>query len=298
MENNPLVIVNPSAGFRQHSEVKELIRRRNFRLICTEYPGHGREIACRESLDGTRLLIACGGDGTIHEVASGIVESRKGATLGIIPFGTGNDLCRTLDINEEIEAAFHTIDRHRLLEIDVGKLSITTDERLFFNVSSCGFSGEVDKQLEATDRSKWGTLSYLKSGLSALQELRPFQVDIHSEGETIRVKALNVVAGNGRFAASGIPVAPRAIITDGKLDLVVYLGEGISDQLFNSRLILQGNQEQSETILSLRSKKFAMKISRPLSINYDGELYDSEVEELEYTISPQRLKVIVGKNHC
>lgn len=297
MEDAPLVIVNPNAGFRNPSDIEEQARRRGFRLVHTEHAGHGREIAHREASAGTRLLIACGGDGTIHEVASGILEAKAESVLGIIPLGTGNDFCRSLDIGQRAEEAFGVLEENRHVQIDVGTLLTGGDKRFFFNVSSCGFSGEVDKHLEETDRSSWGTLSYLKSGLSALAGLQPFHVDVSSEGETISIEALNVVAGNGRYAASGIPVAPRASLTDGKLDLVIYMGGGISDQLFNSRLILQGNQEDSDTIVSLRSQKFAMKFSRPVSINYDGELYDSEVEEIEYAVHSQRLRVIVGNNH-
>lgn len=297
MEEAPLIIINASAGYRNQSDIDELARQRGFRLVHTQYAGHGREIACREASAGTRLLVACGGDGTIHEVASGILDAKTESTLGIIPFGTGNDLCRSLDIGEEAEEAFALLEENLQVQVDVGTLLTGEDEHIFFNVSSCGFSGEVDKHLEETDRSSWGTLSYLKSGLSALADLQPFHVDVYSEGETISVEALNVVAGNGRYAASGIPVASRASLTDRKLDLVIYLGKGISDQLFNSRLILQGKQDRSDTILSLRSQKFAMKFSRPLSINYDGELHDSEVEKVEYAIHPQRLRVIVGKNH-
>lgn len=107
---------------------------------------------------------------------------------------------------------------------------------------------------------------------------------------------LNIVIGNGRYAAAGIPVAPQASLTDGKFDVVLYMGKSLQDQIFNSKLILQGEQESGDNILSLRAKKFAMKFSKPVNINYDGELYKREVDEISYAIHSRRLKVIVGKN--
>ncbi len=297
MENAPLVIVNSNAGYEGLSRIRQLVRRREYRLVETQYPGHGQEIARREASAGIPLLIACGGDGTVHEVASGILEADRATALGIIPAGTGNDLCRSLDIGEEAEQAFSILDTNRQIEIDVVKLVTEKEEIPFFNVSSCGFSGDVDKHLEETDKSSWKALSYIKSGLTALADLESFDVEVSGEGESLSFEALNVVAGNGRYAAGGIPVAPEASLSDGKLDLIIYMGQSIGDQIFNSRLILRGDQQHSDTIVSLRSSKFAMKFSRPLAINYDGELHDRKVRQVEYVMHRQRLRVIVGQNH-
>ena len=300
MSKNPLVIMNSSAGCKSHSLTRELAQQRHYRIIETCYAGHGTEIAEREAEAGTSLIIACGGDGTIHEVAAGIIAAGKVtptmATLGIIPGGTGNDLCRSLDIDQDVEAAFALLDEDRRIEIDVARLQTASDDIAFFNVSSCGFSGEVDKHLKKIDKTSWGTLAYLKSGISALADLKPFHVEISSEGETISADALNVVIGNGRYAAAGIPVAAQADIRDGKLDLVLYMGAGIADQIFNSRLIIAGEQERSENILMLRSAKFELRFSRPLSINYDGELHERKVDTLTYTVDESKLSVVVGKN--
>jgi diacylglycerol kinase (ATP) len=295
MDDIPLVIFNACAGGGSHDRIREAASRRGFQLAETQFPGHGTEMARRAASQGTSLILAAGGDGTVHEIATGIMIAENPATLGIIPVGTGNDLCRSLAIDDDIEAALRIIDFGRKVDIDVGILSARR-EQIFFNVSSCGFAGEVDKHLAETDKASWGTLSYLKSGIAALKELEPFRVDVFGNGETISVDALNVVVGNGRYAAAGIPVAPQARLTDGKLDLVLYMGKGLVDQVFNSKLILQGEQDRSDNILSLRSENFAMKFSRPVSLNYDGELYDEEVEEVRYTLHSRRLRVIVGKD--
>jgi diacylglycerol kinase (ATP) len=296
MNDIPLLILNGKAGSQDHAQFKDIVAQRGYRLSQTNYAGHGTEMAQRAAMEGTNLIIAGGGDGTVREVAKGIVLSEKDTTLGIIPLGTGNDLCRSLDIDNDIEKALQLIDIGKKVDIDVAELTITGKKHLFFNVSSCGFGGAVDKKLEETDKTTWGPLTYFKSGLAALTELESFKVDIFSEDETISVDSLNIIIGNGRYAAAGIPVAPQASLTDGKLDVVLYMGKDLGDQIFNSRLILQGEQECADNILSLRAKKFAMKFSKPVNINYDGELYKKEVDEISYAIHSRRLKVIVGKN--
>ncbi len=296
MNDIPLLILNGKAGSQNHAQLKDIVAQRGYRLSETNYAGHGTEMARKAAMEGTNLIIAGGGDGTVREVAKGIVLSEKDTTFGIIPLGTGNDLCRSLDIDNDIETALQIIDIGKKIEIDVAELTASGEKHLFFNVSSCGFGGAVDKKLEETDKTTWGPLTYLKSGIAALTELESFKVDIFSDDETISVDTLNIIIGNGRYAAAGIPVAPQASLTDGKLDVVLYMGKDMEDQIFNSKLILQGEQECADNILSLRAKKFAMKFSKPVNINYDGELHKMEVDEINYAIHSRRLRVIVGKN--
>ena len=295
MKNIPLMILNRQSGSKDHDRIREAAGQRRYQLMETEYSGQGIELAERAAAEGRQLIIAAGGDGTVSEVATGVVRAEKDATLGIIPLGTGNDLCRSLAI-DDIETALQLLESGRRIMMDVGVISLQEGNRYFFNVSSCGFGGEVDRHLKDTDKTSWGPLSYLKSGISALSELEPFRVDIFSENEAFGADVLNVVIGNGKYAASGIPVASQARLNDGKLDAVLYMGHGLSDQIFNSRLIIQGEQDRADKILTLRSEKFTLKFSKPISINYDGELHDEEIKEISYAIHTQRLKVIVGEN--
>lgn len=291
-----ILIFNPHAGRNQDHRLLENIRSRGYHLVSTKHRGHGTELAREAAEQGARLIVAAGGDGTIHETATGILLSNNSPTFGIVPLGTGNDLRRSLHIPEDFTVALDTIDAGREMEIDVAKFTVDGEDTYFFNVSACGFSGEVDKHLEETDKSTWGALTYIKSGVAALQDLEPFHATIHSGTESLDVEVLNIVVGNGRYAASGIPVAAQARPNDGKLDVVLYMGQGVTDQIFNSRLILNGEQQEADTILSLRLEKTDMKFSRPVAMNYDGELYHKEVKQISYAIHSKRLKFLVGKD--
>src|SRR5207253_10974026 len=107
----PLVIVNPTSadGATEENWPKIASDLRThfgaFSVAFTEAVGDGRRLAAEAAKQGTKLIIACGGDGTISEVANGILESGQEAELGILPSGTGGDFRRTLRIPNNVPAA-------------------------------------------------------------------------------------------------------------------------------------------------------------------------------------------------
>src|SRR3954468_16068367 len=145
----PLVIVNPASAegatrekwpkiasdFRTHFG--------SFTVAFTDAPGHARELAREAADQGTKLLIACGGDGTISEVANGIIESAQDVELAILPGGTGSDFRRTLGIPSNIAAAARKLRDGRSKMIDFGRVMFVNDAgerqtRFFINVASFG----------------------------------------------------------------------------------------------------------------------------------------------------------------
>src|SRR5213078_950872 len=122
----PLVIVNPASadGATREKWPKIASDLRThfgaFTVSFTEAVGHAREVAAEAAKQGTQLIIACGGDGTISEVANGIVESNKKVELGILPGGTGSDFRRTLNMPTTITEAARALHDGRTRVIDAG----------------------------------------------------------------------------------------------------------------------------------------------------------------------------------
>ncbi|HEV7905580.1 MAG TPA: diacylglycerol kinase family protein, partial [Pyrinomonadaceae bacterium] len=155
----PLVIVNPaSAGGatgRAWPRVASDLRAHfgAFNCAFTERAGDARVIAAREAAQGRSLIVACGGDGTISEVANGILESGADAELGILPSGTGGDFKRTLRIPARVADASRALRSGRSVHVDVGRVEFqdragATAQRYFLNVASCGMGGEVIRRVE------------------------------------------------------------------------------------------------------------------------------------------------------
>src|SRR5438132_1809924 len=150
----PLVIVNPASadGATQENWPKIASDLRThfgaFTVAFTDAIGHARELAANAAKQGTRLIIACGGDGTISEVANGIIESNSEAELGILPGGTGSDFRRTLGMPTNIAAAARALRDGRTRKVDAGRVTFVNDRggyeiRFFVNVASCGMFTSV-----------------------------------------------------------------------------------------------------------------------------------------------------------
>src|SRR6266571_4596434 len=150
----PLIIVNPAADDgeteknwpRMASDLRTHFG--PFSVSFTEAVGHARVLAAEAAKQGTKLIIACGGDGTISEVANGIIESNTEAELGILPSGTGGDFRRSLKISPNLATAARTLRDGQTHPIDAGRGTFVNDvgereTRFFVNVASFGMSTAV-----------------------------------------------------------------------------------------------------------------------------------------------------------
>src|ERR1700676_3855537 len=150
----PLVIINPqsaagatrSAWPRIASDLRSHFGA--FRLAFTERPGQGTALAADAARKGVKLIIACGGDGTISEVANGILLSGEDRELGILPSGTGGDFRRTIRIPVRTRDAADILRNGRGRRIDVGRVTFINHDgaqetRYFLGVASFGMSAAV-----------------------------------------------------------------------------------------------------------------------------------------------------------
>ncbi|MGA9998404.1 MAG: acylglycerol kinase family protein, partial [Pyrinomonadaceae bacterium] len=149
----PLVIVNPTSAQgktrgawpRVASELRTHFG--PFNCVFTEKSGDAKRLAADGAREGRGLIIACGGDGTINEVANGILESGVDAELGIFPSGTGGDFRRTLSLSTHVATAARALRTGVTRRIDVGRVTYwnqdgTQETRYFLGVASCGMSGQ------------------------------------------------------------------------------------------------------------------------------------------------------------
>src|SRR5215510_4377023 len=162
----PLVIVNPASadGATRENWPKMASDLRThfgaFTVAFTEAIGHGRVLAAEAATQGTQMIIACGGDGTISEVANGILESKKEVELGILPSGTGGDFRRSLKMSTNVATAARALRDGRTHLIDVGRVTFVNDAgeretRHFVNVASFGMSTAVLERQRSGDATKW-----------------------------------------------------------------------------------------------------------------------------------------------
>jgi diacylglycerol kinase (ATP) len=292
----PLVIINPaSAGGATRDAWASIASDLSshfgaFSCLFTSRAGEAIELAAKAARKGTKLIIACGGDGTISEVANGILTSGKDAELGILPSGTGGDFRKTIEIPMRSRDAARILREGITRHIDVGRITFTNkdgdnDTRYFLGVASFGMSADVIERVKeggpqrlAGKAPKWlsGRLSF---GVSMLQtavqsSTTRVVVQLDDTGEK-HLTVTNLCIANARFFGGGMKIAPGAKLTDGQFDVITMGDLGPLKMLTNApRLYLGAHLGMHEVKHDLARKVVARAAVKDAEIilEVDGEL--------------------------
>ena len=292
----PLVIINPeSAGGSTRENwpgIASDLRTHFGAFDCafTQRPGEGTELAAEAARKGAKLIIACGGDGTISEVANGILVSGKDAELGIIPSGTGGDFRRTLEIPTRASDAAEILRVGRTQTIDVGRVTFidhdgTEATSYFLGVASFGMSAEVIERVKdggsewlPTKAPRWlsGRISFGVSMLKTAMQSPATSVVVQLDDQPERhLTVANLCIANARYFGGGMKIAPEAKLNDGKLDVISIGDLGALKILTNAPRIYTGTHLGLDQVSHGLAKKV---IARPatnesqVNIEVDGEL--------------------------
>ena len=287
-------VYNPRSGLIHPAGlVKRLIKHYFPINLCsydfreTEERGHGIALAREAVEDGFDMVIAIGGDGTINEVASGLVNSD--AILGMIPIGSGNGLARSLGIPLLLRRAIQTVTYGKIRYIDVGKI----EERYFFATAGLGFDAVVGKRFEETKLR--GPAPYYFFGVQEFFRYHAPKYEIKFEGRKIYKQALIVAVANTKQYGNNAIIAPGAEPDDGLLDLAIIEDVNLATTLFYLPSLFTGNIEKTPVYEIYRSTKFDIYREFPAPYTLDGEVYHGD-RHLSISMIPKGLKVIVGNS--
>ena len=284
----PLIIVNPtSAGGTTRDAwpgiASELATHFGaFNCEFTKERGDAGRFARLGAKEGRDLLIACGGDGTISEVANGILESGVDVELGILPSGTGGDFQRSLKIPARVQDAACLLHTGRTRRIDVGRVTYVNhnganESRYFLGIASFGMSGEVIRRVKESD-SKWlggkaaFALAMLQTTLTKENTSACVQLDDQRER---RLTLANLCVANGRYFGGGMKIAPEAKLDDGQLDVVTIGDLGALKILTNAHQLYLGTHlgmKQVHHALAIRISARPDAKDEQIAIEVDGEL--------------------------
>ena len=215
------IIINPVAGARRRLTADVAVRRAQAALrrcsvdgeVCvTEQRGNARALARSMIAGGARTVVAWGGDGTINEVAAEVAAA--GATLGVVPGGSGNGFARGLGLERRAEAALRTAISGSVRVIDTGSI----DGRLFVNVAGIGFDAHMAAAFNRLSRR--GAPAYFRAGVRELRSYRAATYTVRTPDETFTMPAFLVAVANCREYGNGALIAPGARPDDGLLELV------------------------------------------------------------------------------
>ena len=284
--NKPVVIVNPRSGGglseKRWAGVVGAISDGLgiFDTRFTESPGHARTLAHEEAKKGRKLVVAMGGDGTISEVADGLVAAGCDVEMGIIPRGTGGDFRRSLGIENELFTAAEKVRKCKPRKVDVGRVSYTTHNgiaasRHFLNIASVGFSSVVAERANEGSKRLGGRVSFLSAVARSLLNYDNAEVSVSiDDGETRRMALLFAAVGNGRFFGGGMKICPEAILDDGYFDFVTVGDLGRLEMLANFHRIYAGNHLSMKDVHSVRCRRLQLNPADPkgeIPVEIDGE---------------------------
>ena len=260
--------------------------RLNASVVPTERPRHATDLARAAIDDGCDLVVAIGGDGTINEVAAGLVHTP--AALGLVPCGSGNGLGRHLGVPTPGPEAFQTLLHGKVRSIDTG----TVNGIPFFNAMGLGFDAEISARFSQLTRR--GFTAYIGTTWRLFFGYRPESYVIRSETSRLETEAFIVAIANSDQYGNNCYIAPGACVDDGQLDLTVITRVGLVSALSLAARLFLGKIDGSARIHRLRGKHFQIERRGPGLIHTDGEIHRIDAN-LEVQVHPASLRVMVPK---
>lgn len=276
-----LFIVNPISGKKRKSAIIAYLEKMGCKVVCTEYAGEAEKIA-REATES--VIVAVGGDGTVNEVARGIVGTDK--VLGIIPCGSGDGLALHLGISRYYKQAVKTIMNGKKIKIDSGLIN----GRPFFSVCGTGFDAIVSERFAKS--SKRGIMNYIEIGLKTWMEYKPQKHIVEIDGQSFEMDASLITVGNSSQWGNNAKITPRADIEDGYLDMTAVDRVSALEMPALALELMTGTLNWNNKVHCYRGREIKIFRPTPGPAHADGDWF-SAGNDLEIRILPQSLNVIV-----
>ncbi len=285
-----LIITNPQSGNGRGpdlaSDAVDHLRAEGWEAegVVTTCRGDATEIA-RERAEHFEIVFACGGDGTLNEVVSGIVD--RDAIVGVIPAGTANDLARAAGVSLNPAEAIATLDRGHPREIDL--LEIDGGEAWSAVAVGAGIDARTVQRAEGLGRPLIGRASYLAAVTAELGEQIDTQLSIEIDGETWEGGALLVQVANCPNHGGRFEIAPGARIDDGRLDVVLIKQTTRARALEMIPLAMAGKHVDQPEVERWSAREVTIEQPEAGPMLIDGEVIEQRA--LHIRIAPGRLRM-------
>ncbi|HWR19131.1 MAG TPA: diacylglycerol kinase family protein [Clostridia bacterium] len=286
-------IVNLLAGGNRcetcFRKVEAELKARNipYEYAVTKYRKHAVELAKTAYDNGERTIVAVGGDGTVNEVAS--VLAGTDAVMGILPFGTGNDLARVLHFPTEPDEALEMLLTGNVKRMDAADVN----EHFFINVAGFGFDVDVLVKMDKYKARFKGMIPYLLGILDALMHLKAVPIKLNLEDGTVKeMEAILVAVGNGAYFGGGMMALPGADPFDGMFDICAVRKISLLKFLALLPRFIKGKHMGLSVVEYFRATKLYVEGPTSSVIEVDGEL--NAHAPAQFTLHKEAMNMIVG----
>jgi len=246
-------------------------------FISTLRKKHAIELATQATENGCDYLIAIGGDGTLHEVVNGMLQSKIAAdkypVVGLLPYGSGNDFARTAHISNSIEELIDLIQSKSIHKIDLGKINMHHNQeiRYFINIAGAGLGPEVVQNIEGSTSIFGSGFNYFKHIIKGFFSYAKKEISCTSKSWQWNGKLLQMAVANGRYFGNGICTAPDAELTDGKFQVAIFGDLSIWDYLKNLGKLKKGVKIDHPHVFYYDADEVSLDSNERCGIEADGE---------------------------
>jgi diacylglycerol kinase (ATP) len=284
-----LFIINKFSGTGNHSVLEGRMQtsceknKTRCEIQYTQSRGHAITLANDASNNGYDYVIAVGGDGTINEVARGLLNTST--PMGIIPRGSGNGLARHLGISLKTPEAIDTLFESKAIGMD----TLMINNKLSLNVSGMGFDGHIANLFAG--KSVRGLFGYVKLSLEEFFKFPEFGAEIFLKDKKIKVNAFIIAIANSSQYGNNIKIAPSASVCDGLFQVSVMkkVPAYRFDFIYS---FLRGTPMQSDLFDMMEASVLKIKTSQPVAYHIDGEPSGLD-NTFDISLQPSSLKVLV-----
>ncbi len=304
MSRRILLIANPNAAagraLGRWNEMLAQIRRQNFVVehAMTNHPGHAISLA-QQAGRQYEFIVAVGGDGTVNEVASGILlGGETGTGLGILPVGTGNDVAQMMGLGH-LEHALAALLQGTTRLIDVvdvrcqtGGAPVTRSALLY---ASVGFAGELVNRTTATVKRLFGPrYCYSVGFFRALFSYRSPRMKVECDGQVFEHRMFLACAGNAETVGGGVMrLSPGARIDDGKLNFSIIPALGRWETIREFPRLLQGTHIQNPKVRYFTGTRLTVESHPIADVQVDGEIVGQT--PATFQARPRALKILSAR---
>jgi diacylglycerol kinase (ATP) len=285
-------ILNPRAGLKARHALESLRSGRPtwhaLDIVLTEAPGDATRLAREAAERGDDAVIAVGGDGTVNEVAAGLVGT--GTALGVVPMGSGNGLARTLGLPLRPAAALIALESAVTRRMDVGRVT----DRIFLNVAGAGFDAVVGEDFHAHGRAggRRGVLTYVRLSARRIFSYVPESWTLRAGEHRFEGRALVVAFVNGRQYGGGATLSPGGRMDDGAFEVMVIEDAPAWELLLGAPRLFLGGLERFRPYKLYPATEAVLEGPAAFPHHRDGEP-EEPVARLEVRLDRLALSVLV-----
>ncbi len=284
-----LFIVNPVSGFGKQKVIEKLIKQHldhtlfDYEIAYTKAAKHATALAKKAVIENFNIVVAVGGDGSINEIARGLIGSDT--ALAIVPAGSGNGLARCMNIPLDLIKAIGIINNAKEKHIDTFQFN----EEYIFNISGVGFDAYInEKMMKLTNRNFF---AYFKLIAKEFYKYKEQNFELIINGKSQHKKAFLICFANGSQWGHDAFISPLADNTDGLIDIAILKDVSIFNVIKLAFQLLTKSIHASSNLEIIKATEVTVKQTGYLA-QIDGETVEIG-NSITIKVNPLSLKVIV-----